>query len=417
VGLVVVSWAVYMSVKSLGFPGPEPGSIGPGFFPRIVALCLGTLGIIMILKSLLQRRVLLVITENRGGGIDSLAEQLARLLETTIDRTASVMYIPAIRGKDRSWLKSTSSLIQMRQALWLNGDILTDDHLSPAEWAFLVDRSPCALFVQVEASKESLKTWISKMKDKGNPIRVGIDKLEGIGGKTLHAFEKELELDLVPHEFPSGFPARLEALFRGEVDALLDSVAPIRNQIMEGHIQALSVFEDERLRRFDAIPTTKEQGVKLNASIIHYLVVSKKQETTLRQSLEKWRKGQSIQELFEDESRLSDLEKNLQAALSAENKKEGQTTREGVKRSLWANLSKSRLFVLIALTLLYIWGFERCGFFIATIIYLFLLTIHFNTGQRRHLFSKSIVVAGAITACVYLVFKVFLHVPLPRFFG
>ncbi len=353
IGLVAVSWAVYMGVRSLNFPGPEPGSIGPGFFPRIVALCLGILGIIMILKSFLRCRVLLVIPKSKGGGIDSFAERVAKLLETLIDREVSVVHIPVTGGKKSSRLESNPYLIHMGQALWLDGDIVTDDHVSTAEWVLLIDRSPCALFIQAEDSKESLKTWISKMMDKGDPIRVGIDKLEGIGRKVLHAFEKEIELDVVPQALPSGFPARMEALFRGDVDALLDSITSGGNQMMGGRIQALSVFEDERLREFDAIPTTKEQGVKLNASIIHYLVMSKRQEGTLRQGLEEWRKSRSSQELFEDEDRLLVLEKNLQTALSAENEIECQTMREGVRRSLWANLSKSQLAVLTALTILY----------------------------------------------------------------
>ena len=417
IGLVAVSWAVYMGVRSLSFPGPEPGSIGPGFFPRMVALCLGILGILMILNSFLRCRVLLVIPESKGGGIDSFTERVARLLKTLMDREVLVVHIPVTGGKKRSRLESNPYLIQMRQALWIDGDIVTDDHVSPAEWVLLIDRSPCALFIQSEDSKERLKTWISKMRDKGDPIRLGIDKLEGIGGKVLHAFEKEIELDVVPQAFPSGFPARLEALIRGDVDALLDLIASGGNQMMGGRIQALSVFEDERLREFDAIPTAKEQGVKLNASIIHYLVMSKKQEGTLRQGLEEWRKSRSSQELFEDEGRLLDLEKNLQAALSAENEIECQTMREGMRRSLWADLSKSRLAVLTALTILYGWGFEYCGFFFATIIYLFLLIVLFDIGQRVHRFSKAIFVASLITALIYLVFKVFLHVPLPRFFS
>ena len=67
------------------------------------------------------------------------------------------------------------------------------------------------------------------------------------------------------------------------------------------------------------------------------------------------------------------------------------------------------LIGMVAWTALYYYVFDRLGYLIATPIFIFGLLSYFNRGRHR----MNAAIAGGFTLVVYMLFAVFLGVPLP----
>lgn len=74
-GLLLVGLSLWVYWQTTGFPQLDDGYPGPSLFPGVIALCIGTAGVVMILKRVLRRS-----TRARQGSSGIQPAALLRLL-------------------------------------------------------------------------------------------------------------------------------------------------------------------------------------------------------------------------------------------------------------------------------------------------------------------------------------------------
>lgn len=215
-----------------------------------------------------DRPVSVVVAYGAGGGTDTLSRIFVEPLSAVLGQPVVVENRPGAGGTigAESVAKADPdgyTLYMMANGHTVAGAMyasLPYDPVADFQGVSLVASMPLAVLVRPDfeaGSFEELTALIKSRPGDLNFASVGVGSTQHFTGALL-AEAAGLDIVHVPYQKT---PEALAALLSGEVDVLVEVLAPMLGQIESGDVKALALTSSERHPRLPDLPTAAESGV------------------------------------------------------------------------------------------------------------------------------------------------------------
>lgn len=200
-----------------------------------------------------------------GGGTDRTARQLADLVEDELDTSVFVTNqtggsgstgFNAIANSEPDGYTVGVTTVEIATINHLDIADVTPDALDPViQYNF----DPASLTVHEDAPYGTIEEFVDYAEDNPGEINVSNSGIGAIWHLAGAGFELEAGIDLEHIGYDGGNPATTAVVNR-EVEATTASGAEVASQVLDGPLEALAVFGDDRLDLFPDTPTLQEAG-------------------------------------------------------------------------------------------------------------------------------------------------------------
>jgi tripartite-type tricarboxylate transporter receptor subunit TctC len=184
------------------------------------------------------------VVENRPGGEGAIA--MATLLN---------------KAADGYTILSTTSSMSFAMAT-------KDNQHTPDEFTVLpaLQSEPSAIAVKGDSRFKTMKQFVDFIRDHPNRVSVGGFSSAGFHQYVFYRLQQEAHFSSIWVPFKGGQDAAL-ALLGGHIDVAIMTPSSALSQIKNGDIRLLGISSAERNEFFPNVPTFKEQGYNVVASI------------------------------------------------------------------------------------------------------------------------------------------------------
>lgn len=202
---------------------------------------------------------------DEGGGTDLTARQLSDQLEEQLDTSSFVTNSTGGSGSVGFNEIATATpdghtigilTVEICTVAHLDiGDVTHEDMTPILQYNF----DPAALTVHEDAPYDTLDEFIDYASD--NPGEVGVSN-SGTGAiwhLAAAEFEQAADIELDHIGYDGAAPAT-EAVLSGETEATTSSAAEVSSQVLDGDLEMLAFFGEERHPEFEDVPTLMEEG-------------------------------------------------------------------------------------------------------------------------------------------------------------
>lgn len=200
-----------------------------------------------------------------GGGTDLTARQLTDLVEDELDASA---YVTNVTGGSGSvgFNEIASADPDGHTIGILTVEIATIDHLGIGDVSnsdmtpiMQYNFDPAALSVHEDAPYDTLEEFVDYAADNPGEISISNSGTGAIWHLAAAEFGREADLEFDHVGYDGASPA-IEAVLSGEVEATTSSGAEAFPQVVDGDLEMLAFFGEERHPQFDDVPTLTEEG-------------------------------------------------------------------------------------------------------------------------------------------------------------
>jgi tripartite-type tricarboxylate transporter receptor subunit TctC len=207
----------------------------------------------------------LVCPFDEGGGTDLTARQLADQLEEQLDTSTFVTNTTGGSGSvGFSEIASASPdghtlgilTVEICTVAHLDiGDVTNEDMTPIMQYNF----DPAALTVHEDSPYDSVEEFVDDAESNPGEISVSNSGTGAIWHLAAAEFEREADIELDHIGYDGAAPAT-EAVLSGETDATTSSAAEVSSQVLDGDLEMLAFFGEERHPAFEDVPTLEEEG-------------------------------------------------------------------------------------------------------------------------------------------------------------
>jgi tripartite-type tricarboxylate transporter receptor subunit TctC len=203
---------------------------------------------------------------SEGGGTDQTARQLASGAEEFLD--TSFFVSNQTGGTGSVGFNAVANAAPDGHTVGvLTVEITTIEHLGIAEVShedvkpiMQYNFDPAALTVRESAPYSTLGEFIDYAEDNPGEISVSNSGPGGIWHLSAAGFAQEAGIEL-DHVGYNGAAPATEAVLNEEVEATTSSAAEVAPQVIDGPLQTLAHFGEERLDLMPEVPTLIEEGI------------------------------------------------------------------------------------------------------------------------------------------------------------
>lgn len=227
-----------------------------------------------------EKPINFVVWSSPGSPLDAMMRKLASLLEKEIGQTITVENRPGGSGAvamsyvmsqpaDGYTVLSTTSSMTFTMA---KGKV----PFKPDDFTILraLQSEPSSLAVRKDSELRGMKDFISYLQEHPNGLKVGGYASAGFHQFVFYQILKATGVKAAWIPFDGGNKAAL-ALFGGHIDVAVMTPSSALAQVKSGEIRLLGVSTEERSRYLPDVPTMKEQGYDIVASIWRGVMVKK----------------------------------------------------------------------------------------------------------------------------------------------
>ncbi|MEM4781047.1 MAG: tripartite tricarboxylate transporter substrate binding protein [Halalkalicoccus sp.] len=202
---------------------------------------------------------------DEGGGTDLTARQLADQLEDELDTSS---YVTNSTGGSGSvgFSEIASATPDGHTIGILTVEISTINHLdigdtTPEDMTPILQYNfdPAALTVHEDAPYATLEEFVDHASDNPGEISVSNSGTGAIWHLAAAEFEQAADIELDHVGYDGAAPAT-EAVLGGETEATTSSAAEVSSQVIDGDLEMLAFFGEERHPEFEDVPTLTEEG-------------------------------------------------------------------------------------------------------------------------------------------------------------
>jgi tripartite-type tricarboxylate transporter receptor subunit TctC len=230
-----------------------------------------------------DRPILLVCPWAAGGGSDSVARQLATLLERDLAVPVNVVNATGgdgVTGHSRGALARpdgytmTLITVEITTLHWRQMTNISYRDFAPVG---LVNRDAAAIFVRADAPWTTLRELEQAIRRAPGTLRASGTATAGIWHLGLAGWLTGIGLRPTDVTWVSiaGAAPSLAELIAGGVDIVACSLPEARALLEAGRIRSLGVMADARVAQFPTVPTLEEQGIDFSLGTIRGLAVPK----------------------------------------------------------------------------------------------------------------------------------------------
>lgn len=137
-----------------------------------------------------------------------------------------------------------------------------------------ISDNACYLLVHKDSPYKDLRDYIADAKKRPGQINMGNAGAGGGYHMASLAFQNFVGIKLNHIPFEGGGPS-ITALMGKHVDSIIVSAPEGVPQALAGNLKLLGVFGDERLEKFNQVPTAKELGINFNIGMWRGVAVPK----------------------------------------------------------------------------------------------------------------------------------------------
>lgn len=203
---------------------------------------------------------------DEGGGTDRTARALADGVQDHLDTSAYVTNQTGGTGSVGFNAAANAEADGYTVGV-LTVEIVTIEHLGVAEVnheafdpVMQYNFDPAALTVREDWEANDLDEFIEYAEENPGEIRVSNSGPGGIWHLSAAGFANEVGIELEHIGYDGAAPAT-EALLGGEVEATTSSGAEVAPQVLDGDLETLANFGEERLEIMPEVPTLQEEGI------------------------------------------------------------------------------------------------------------------------------------------------------------
>jgi tripartite-type tricarboxylate transporter receptor subunit TctC len=208
----------------------------------------------------------LIVPWAEGGGTDRTARALANGAEEILD--VSVFVTNRTGGSGSVGFNATSMAEPDGHTVGvLTVEIVTIEHLGVAEInhedvapVMQYNFDPAALTVREDWEADDLDGFIQYAEENPGEVRVSNSGIGAIWHLSAAGFAQEVGIELEHIGYDGAAPAT-EAVLGGEVEATTSSGAEVAPQVLDGPLQTLATFGEERLDIMPDVPTLIEEDI------------------------------------------------------------------------------------------------------------------------------------------------------------
>ena len=201
-----------------------------------------------------------------GGGTDRTARKLAELAEEELD--VSVYVTNQTGGTGSVGFNAAATADPDGHTVGvLTVEIVTIEHLGVAEInheefepVMQYNFDPAALTVREDWEADDLDSFISYAEENPGEVRVSNSGPGGIWHLSAAGFANEVGIELDHIGYDGAAPAT-QAVLNEEVEATTSSAAEVAPQVLDGPLQTLAHFGEERLDLMPDVPTLLENDI------------------------------------------------------------------------------------------------------------------------------------------------------------
>ena len=200
-----------------------------------------------------------------GGGTDRTARQLADLVEDELETSVFVSNqtggsgsngFNAVANADADGYTVGVTTVEIATIAHLDIADITPDALDPIiQYNF----DPASLTVHDDAEYGTIEEFVEYADQNPGEINVSNSGIGAIWHLSAAGFALEAGIDVEHIGYDGGEPATT-AVVNGEVEATTASGAEVASQVLDGPLNALGVFGEDRLDLFPETPTLQEAG-------------------------------------------------------------------------------------------------------------------------------------------------------------
>jgi putative tricarboxylic transport membrane protein len=240
-----------------------------------------------------------------GAPLDVMMRQLSKQLGDILGQTFVVENRPGGEGAiamatllnkpaDGYSILSTTSSMSFAMAT-------KDNQHTPDEFTVLpaLQSEPSAIAVRADSRFKTMKQFIDFIRDNPDKVSVGGFSSAGFHQYVFYRLQQEARFSSIWVPFKGGQDAAL-ALLGGHIDVAIMTPSSALSQIKNGDIRLLGISSGERNEYFPDVPTFKEQGYNVEASIWRGIMVKAGTPQpiidTLMAALDKMKKTQEWQD-------------------------------------------------------------------------------------------------------------------------
>lgn len=244
-----------------------------------------------------------------GGGTDRTARQLADLVEDELETSVFVSNqtggsgsngFNAVANAEADGYTVGVTTVEIATIAHLDIADITPDALDPIiQYNF----DPASLTVHEDAEYGTLEEFIDYADQNSGEINISNSGIGAIWHLSAAGFALESGIDVEHVGYDGGEPATT-AVVNGEVEATTASGAEVASQVLDGPLNALAVFGEDRLDLFPDTPTLQESGYDFTMGAWRGLTVPSGTETerveTLTEAFTTVYESDEFQEFMQD---------------------------------------------------------------------------------------------------------------------
>jgi tripartite-type tricarboxylate transporter receptor subunit TctC len=213
-----------------------------------------------------------------GAPLDVMMRQLSKQLADILGQTFVVENRPGGEGAiamatllnkpaDGYTILSTTSSMSFAMAT-------KDNQHTPDEFTVLpaLQSEPSAIAVSADSHFKTMKQFIDFIHDQPDKVSVGGFSSAGFHQYVFYRLQQEAGFTSIWVPFKGGQDAAL-ALLGGHIDVAIMTPSSALSQIKNGDIRLLGISSGQRNEYFPDVPTFKEQGYNVEASIWRGIMV------------------------------------------------------------------------------------------------------------------------------------------------
>ncbi len=249
--------------------------------------------------------VRLICWSSAGSPLDVMMRQLGKQLGEILGQTFVVENRPGGEGAaamafvmnkpaDGYYILSTTSSMSFAMST-------KDINFSPADFIVLpaLQSEPSAIAVRADSRFKTMKEFMDFIHDHPDQVSVGGFSSAGFHQYVFYRLQQEGHFKSIWVPFKGGQDAAL-SLLGGHIDVAIMTPSSALAQIKNGEIRLLGISSAERNEYFPNVPTFKEQGYDVVASIWRGVMVKagtpKDVVDTLMSAIEKMKKSKEWQD-------------------------------------------------------------------------------------------------------------------------
>jgi putative tricarboxylic transport membrane protein len=249
--------------------------------------------------------VRLICWSSAGSPLDVMMRELGQQLGEILGQTfvvenrpggegAAAMALVTNKPADGNYILSTTSSMSFAMST-------KDINFTPADFIVLpaLQSEPSAIAVRADSRFKTMKEFMDFIHDHPDQVSVGGFSSAGFHQFVFYRLQQEGHFKSIWVPFKGGQDAALN-LLGGHIDVAIMTPSSALAQIKSGDIRLLGISSAERSEYFPNVPTFKEQGYNVVASIWRGVMVKagtpKDVVDTLMSAIEKMKKSKEWQD-------------------------------------------------------------------------------------------------------------------------